>query len=106
MSSTPDTREVLCCPTGLLPIGLSLGALLIVLLHVAFFGADSAPDEGAAAHVWQILMFAQIPALTLFVGRWFRIARRPALRVLALHGAAIILSVTVAAAAPVYFLHL
>ena len=106
MNSSPDTREVLCCPTALLPIGLSLGALLIVLLHIAFFGAASAPDEDAAAHVWQILMFAQIPALTLFVARWFRIARRPALRVLALHGAAIVLSVTVAAAAPVYFLHL
>ena len=105
MSSTPDTREVLCCPTALLPIALALGALLIVLLHIAFFGADSAPDEGAAAHVWQILIFAQIPALTLFLGRWFRIARRPALRVLALQGASIALSIAVAAAAPVYFLH-
>jgi hypothetical protein len=106
MSSSPDTREVLCCPTGLLPIALSLGALLIVLLHIAFFGADSAPDEDAAAHVWQILMFAQIPALTLFFGRWFRIAPRPTFHVLALQGASIALSVAVAAAAPVYFLHL
>ena len=104
MSSNPDTREVLCCPTALLPLGLSLGALLVVLLHIAFFGSDSGPDEGAAAHVWQILMFAQIPALTLFVGRWFRIAPRSTSRVLALHGAAIALSVAVAAAAPVYFL--
>lgn len=106
MSSSPDTREVLCCPTALLPIGLSLGALLVVLLHVAFFGAASAPDEGAAAHVWQILMFAQIPALTLFIGRWFRIARRPTFRVLALQGATIALSIAVAAVSPVYFLHL
>lgn len=106
MNSGPNTREVLFCPTALLPIGLAFGALLIVLIHVAFFGADSAPDEGAAAHIWQILMLAQIPALVMFAGRWFRIARRPAFRVLALHGAAIVLSVAVAAVAPVYFLHL
>ena len=80
MNSSPDTREVLCCPTALLPLGLSLGALLVVLLHIAFFGPASAPDEGAAAHVWQILMVAQIPALALFMSRWFRIARRPAFR--------------------------
>jgi hypothetical protein len=104
MNSSPDTRDVLCCPTALLPIGLSLAALLIVLLHVAFFGAASAPDKDAAAHVWQILMFAQIPALTLFVGRWFRIARGPALRVLTLQGVTIVLSVAAAALAPVYFL--
>lgn len=104
MNDNPNTREVLCSPTALLPIGLSLGALLVVLIHIAFFGAASAPDEGAAAHVWQILMFAQIPALTLFIGRWFRIARRPTFHVLVLHGVAIGLSVAVAAMAPVYFL--
>jgi hypothetical protein len=106
MNSSPDTREVLCCPTGLLPIGLSVAALLVVLLHVAFFGSAPAPDEGAAAHVWQILMFAQIPALTLFIARWYRQARRPAVCVLTLHGATIGVSIAAAAMAPVYFLRM
>ena len=106
MNSNPDAREVLCCPTGLLPIGLSLSALLIVFMHIAFFGPGPEPDAGAAAHVWQLLMAAQIPALALFAARWFRTARRPAIQVLTLHGAAIVLAVAAAGLAPLYFLHL
>jgi hypothetical protein len=106
MKYNPDTREVLCCPTALLPIGLSLGSLLIVLMHIAFFGAAAGPDEDAAAHIWQILMIAQIPALTLFASRWLPKARRSALHVLMLQGMTIALSVATAAGAPVYFLHL
>jgi hypothetical protein len=106
MNSSPDTREVLCCPTALLPIGLSLGALLIVLIHIGFYGRTSGLDAGAAAHVWQLLMLAQIPALALFAARWLRIARRPAFKVLTLHGATIGLSFAAAALAPFYFLHL
>lgn len=106
MNSSVDTREVLCCPTALLPIGMSLGALLIVLLHLAFYGAASREDADAAAHVWQILMLAQIPAVALFAARWIRIARRPAVRVLALHAATIVGSVAVAALPRVYFFHL
>jgi hypothetical protein len=106
MNSSPDARDVLCCPTALLPIGLSLGALLVVLIHIAFYGSTSAPDAVAAAHVWQILMAAQIPAVVLFSARWFPKARRPAFQVLTLHGATIGLSVAAAALAPLYFLHL
>lgn len=106
MKFTPDTREVLCCPTALLPIGLSLGALLVVLIHVAVSGPVRATDQDAIAHIWQILMFVQIPALALFIGRWFRKARRPTFQVLTLQGAAIAVSVAVAALAPVHFVHL
>jgi hypothetical protein len=106
MNSNPDAREVLCCPTGLLPIGLSLGALLIVFMHIAFYGPAPEPEGGATAHVWQLIMAAQIPALGLFAAKWFRQARQPALQVLKLHGASIVVSVAAAGLAPVYFLHL
>jgi hypothetical protein len=106
MNSSPDTREVLFCPTALLPIGLSLGALLIVLMHIAIFGSASGPDEDAAAHLWQILMAVQIPALTLFICRWLPKARRPTFRVLTLQGMVMALSVAAAAHARFYSLHL
>lgn len=105
-NSTPDTHEVLCCPTALIPVGLALGALLIVLVHLGFFGSGRGPDQGAAAHVWQILMAAQIPAIALFTTRWFSKARRPACNVLAMHGLAIAICIGIAALAPLYFLHL
>jgi hypothetical protein len=106
MIFTPDTREVLCCPTALLPLGLSLGALLVVLIHVASVGSAPGPDADSVAYVWQILMLAQIPALALFMGRWFRKGRRPAFQVLALQAAAIALSVAAAALAPAHFVRL
>jgi hypothetical protein len=104
MIFTPDTREVLCCPTALLPIGLSLGALLVVLIHVVSVGPGS--DQDAVAYLWRILMLVQIPALALFIGRWLRKARRPTFQVLALQGTAFALSVAMAALAPVHFVHL
>lgn len=106
MNSRPDTREVFCCPTAILPIGLSLCTFLIALIHVAFYGHSPEPDGGSTAHVWQLLMAAQIPALALFAATWFRKARGPAFQALKVHGAAIGLSVAAAALAPAYFLHL
>ena len=106
MNNSPDTREVLCCPTGLLPIGLSLGALLVILIHVASSGPVPGPDEAAVAHLWQILMLVQIPALALFLGRWLGKARRSTFQVLMLQGAAIGISVATAALPSVRFVHL
>ena len=49
MNSAADTTtDVLCSPTALVPIGLSLGAALIVLVHLGFFGSNPGPDEGGA----------------------------------------------------------
>lgn len=106
MNFSPDTHEVLCSPTALLPIGLSLGALLVVLIHIACFGPVYGADQDPVAHIWQILMLVQIPALALFMGRWFRKARRPTLQVLTLQSVAIALSVVAAALPSVHFVHL
>ena|SRR5215469_7173024 len=106
MNFNSDTREVLCCPTGLLPFGLSLGALLVVLIHVASSGPVPGPDGDAVAHLWQILMLVQIPALALFLGRWLRKARRPTFQVLILQGAAIAVSIGAAALPSVHFVRL
>lgn len=88
-------------PSGFLPMAMSLVALALVLVHVALFGAAREADEGAAAHLWQLLMAGQVPILAFFVIRWLPQAPRPALLTLALQVAA-----ALAAVAPVYFLHL
>jgi len=72
-----------------------------VLGHVAMFGAVREADEGTAAHIWQILMAAQVPIVTFFAIKWLPRAPRQALHILALQvGAAL------AALAPVFFLNL
>jgi len=88
-------------PSGFLPLTMSLVALALVLGHVAPFGAAREADEGAAAHLWQLLMAGQMPILAFFVVRWLPEAPRAALLTLGLQVAAALASL-----APVYFLHL
>jgi len=58
-------------------------------------------DEGTAAHIWQILMSAQIQIVAFFAIKWLTRATRQALLVLALKcGAAF------EALAPVFFLNI
>ena len=88
-------------PSVFLPIAMSLIALAIVVFHVAVFGVERQADEGAAAHLWQILMAGQLPIIAWFAIKWLPRSPKPALVVLALQFAA-----GLAACAPVYFLHL
>ena len=88
-------------PSALLPIGMSLAALALVVVHVAVYGAAHEADEGAAAHIFQLLMLAQLPLIAYFALRWLPRAPVQALGVLALQACAV-----VAAFAPVYWFKL
>jgi hypothetical protein len=87
-------------PTAFVPLAMSSAAVLTILVHIAGSGLAPQPDEGAAAHIWQLLMFFQLPVVVIFAINWLPQAPRPALVVLALQAVAI-----VAAAAPVALLH-
>src|SRR5512136_2666440 len=86
-------------PSAFLPIGMSVTALATLLIFLARFGVARQADEGAAAHIWQLLMGLQIPIIAFFAIRWFPRAPKQTLAVLALQGL-----VFLAALAPVYFL--
>ncbi len=88
-------------PSAFVPPALSLVALCIVGLHVALHGPARESDEGAAAHLWQLAMAAQIPFTGFFLIKWLPVAPRAALPVLAVQMLA-----AFAALAPVYFLNL
>lgn len=86
-------------PSAFIPVAMSIGALGAVLFHLARFGTAPQTDEGAAAHIWQLLMAGQLPVVLFYAVKWLPRAPRTALQVLALHiGAAL------AAVAPVYWL--
>jgi hypothetical protein len=80
---------------------MSCAALILVLGHMAFYGAAREADEGTAAHLWQLLMAGQIPVIAFFAVRWLQRSPRQALLVLVLQAVA-----GLAAAAPVFFLRL
>ena len=86
-------------PSAVMPIAMSIAALGTVLYHIARFGVAREIDEGAAAHIWQLLMAGQVPVVAFYAITWLPRAPRTALQVLALQvGAAL------AAMAPVYWL--
>ena len=94
-------------PTAWVPILLSLVALGMVIGAIAVYGAQNpdptAPphDEGALAHIWQLLMLAQAVGILIFAAVWLPRTPRPAIAVLALQVLA-----AFAAAAPVFLLGL
>jgi hypothetical protein len=88
-------------PSALLPIAMSVGALALVLGHLAIFGIGHEADEGTAAHLWQLLMAGQVPVVAYFALKWLPRAPRQALRVLAMQAVA-----ALAACTPVYWFKL
>ena len=96
MNSVPVLKH----PSAFLPVAMSLGALATVLVYLTLNGPAPQADEGAAAHVWQLLMAAQGPIIVFFACKWVPQAPRQAVPILALQvGAAL------AAMAPVFMLH-
>ena len=87
--------------SAFVPVVMSIAALALVLGNVAVFGAIREADEGAAAHLWQLLIAGQVPLLAFFAIKWLPRAPRSAIYVLALQAVALL-----AALAPVYFLNL
>lgn len=93
--------DLLRKPSAWLPVGMSLAALAVVSAAVLLGGARPGDDEGAAAHIFQILIAGQLPVVACFAVRWLRGAPRQAAYVLLLQAGAGLLAL-----APVYFLGL
>jgi hypothetical protein len=87
-------------PSAFAPIAMSFVALAVVLAHIIVSGTARQADEGAAAHLWQLLMAAQIPIIAFFAIRWLPRSPRSALLVLALQAVT-----ALSALAPVYLLN-
>ena len=71
-------------PSAYLPLVMSLSALALVLAHAAVYGVIHEADEGTAAHVWQILMAAQLPIVAYFLLKWLPSRPKESLQILAL----------------------
>jgi hypothetical protein len=108
MEPNPNSfRSVLKHPSAFLPLAMSLTALAVVgvaAIHDILrygHGLVREPDEGTAAHLWQLLMAGQLPVLLFFAIKWLPRAPRQTLYVLALQAGAALASM-----APVFFLGL
>jgi glucan phosphoethanolaminetransferase (alkaline phosphatase superfamily) len=84
-------------PSAWLPLALSLAALALVLGHAAMFGVVHEADEGTAAHVFQLLMVAQVPIVIYFALKWLPRLPRATLLVLALQAGAALAAIAAVA---------
>ncbi len=91
--------SVLKRPSAYLPLIMSAAGLALVLVHAARYGIVHDADEGTSAHLFQILMVAQVPIVAFFAITWLPQSPKPALLILALQAVA-----GIAAIAAVYFL--
>jgi hypothetical protein len=74
-------------PSAVIPIFMSGVALATVLIHLLMSSAPET-DEGAAAHVFQLLIAGQAPIVAFFAMKWLPREPSQALYVMAVHAAA------------------
>ena len=86
-------------PSAWLPLVMTFIPLAVGLIHGAMTGFVHETDEGIAAHLWQILMVAQIPIVLFFAIKWLPQKPKQALVILALQAGAYLASL-----AAVFFL--
>ncbi len=88
-------------PSAFLPLAISAGFLTAFLIGILRGTLVPQPDEGTGAHLFQILMPAQLLIIAFFAISWLPKSPKPALQVLALQGSA-----ALAVLAVVYLRHL
>lgn len=78
-------------PSAFLPVVMSLFVLSLIIARILRAGVAPARDEGTEAHLFQILMPAQLPIIAIFLATWLRKKPRPALQIFAIQGFAALL---------------
>jgi len=72
---------------------MSFVALAMVLIYVAIFGIVHNQDESTPAHLFQLIMLAQLPIAGFFAIKWLPKQPKQSLRVLALQAVAWIIPI-------------
>ena len=77
-------QKILKKPSAWLPIAMSAAALALILSYLLIVGNVHQEDEGAAAHLFQLLMAGQLPIIAYFAFSWLPKKPKQALWVLGL----------------------
>ena len=89
-------------PSAWIPIALSLAVLASMLIYIGIAGAPTRqPDEGTAAHLFQIWLVLEALMVGFFAVKWLPQMPKQALLVLVIQIVAVL-----AACAPVFYLGL
>ncbi len=82
-------------PSAWIPLAMSFAALAMILVFVAIngFASSGNGDEGTPAHIFQLIMLAQLPIAGYFAVKWLPKQPRQSLIVLALQAVAWIIPI-------------
>jgi len=75
-------------PSASIPLGMSAGAFITLVIHIISIGADPGADEGTAAHLFQLLLAGQAPFVAYFALKWLPRSPADAMLVIAAQAAA------------------
>jgi hypothetical protein len=95
MNTNSENNSLLKQPSAWIPLAMSFAALAMITFYTAIHGFASSGngDEGAPAHIFQLIMVAQLPIAGYFAIKWLPKRPRQALLVLALQVAAWIIPI-------------
>jgi len=79
-------------PSAIIPLLMSGVALATVVIHLLTSSATHPTDEGAAAHVFQLLFAGQAPIVAFFAMKWLPRQPSQALFVMSMQAAAALLA--------------
>ena len=88
MKYNSENKSLLKQPSAWIPLVMSLMALALLLGYVAIFGIVHNQDEGTPAHIFQLIMVAQLPVVAFFAIKWLPKRPKQSLLLLALQVAA------------------
>ena len=88
MNNNSENKSLLKQPSAWIPLMMSLAALTLLLGYVAIFGIVHNEDEGTPAHIFQLIMLAQLPIAAYFGFKWLPKQPKQSLLVLALQAVA------------------
>lgn len=93
MKQNPENNFLLKQPSAWVPLAMSLAALAMILGYVVIFGFVHHADEGAPAHIFQLLMMIQLPFIAYFAIKWLPKRTKQSLIILALQAVAWIIPI-------------
>ena len=93
MNTNLENNSLLKQPSAWIPLAMSLVALAMILGYVAMFGIVHNQDEGTPAHIFQLIMLAQLPIAGYFAVKWLPKQPKQSLIVLALQAVAWIIPI-------------
>jgi hypothetical protein len=92
--SNSENNSLFKQPSAWIPLLMSFTALAMILVYVAMFGTHTGNgDEGTPAHIFQLIMIAQLPIAGYFAVRWLPKQPKQSLLVLAAQAVAWIIPI-------------